>query len=98
MKLIDNDKVLKMTENYGTTNGTTLGRHSGVVEIICYQIAKLPTIEAKPVRHGTWKYKVIDGFVPDYDCVCSECGTSGVPDYKYCPNCGAKMDGGETNV
>lgn len=51
-----------------------------------------PTIEAEQVRHGTWKHKVIDGFIPDYDCVCSECGASGVPDYKHCPNCGAKMD------
>lgn len=52
----------------------------------------LKEIEAEPVRHGTWKHKVIDGFIPDYDCVCSECGASGVPDYKHCPNCGAKMD------
>lgn len=43
------------------------------------------------VRHGEWKFKVIDGFVPDYDCVCSECGESGVPDDKFCRNCGAKM-------
>ena len=24
---------------------------------------------------------------------CSECGTWGTPRYKYCPECGAKMDG-----
>ena len=25
--------------------------------------------------------------------VCSECGKDGYPNWHYCPNCGAKMDG-----
>lgn len=47
------------------------------------------------VRHGKWEKIVIDDFVPDYDCVCSECGENGVPDDKYCRNCGARMEGDE---
>lgn len=52
------------------------------------------TIDAEPVRHGRW---IID----KGDMWCSECGyedvtENGEPeDYHYCPNCGAKMDGGE---
>lgn len=45
------------------------------------------------VKRGSWKTIVYhNGCTPDYDCVCSICGESGVPSYNYCPNCGAKMD------
>lgn len=44
------------------------------------------------VRHGKWNEIVThNGCTPDYDIVCSLCGSSGLPEYKYCPNCGAKM-------
>ena len=44
-----------------------------------------------PVRHGRWVYPI--GMAYNY--VCSECGKSiGVIKHNYCPNCGAKMDGG----
>lgn len=50
--------------------------------------------EAKRVRHGHW----INGcytapIMPETD-VCSECGLRLVYglNFKYCPNCGAKMD------
>lgn len=46
-----------------------------------------------PVKHGGWKEIIYhNGCTPDYDCVCSICEKSGAPYYKYCPNCGAKMD------
>lgn len=58
------------------------------------------TIEAEPVRHGRW----VDHMCRDWRC--SECGEKinkvrNVDGYcyddkpHYCPNCGAKMDGGE---
>lgn len=57
--------------------------------------------DVEPVKHGHW--------VDEYDCGyttphCSECGEIALTkeetsyDYvysSYCPNCGAKMDGGE---
>ena len=52
------------------------------------------TIEAEPVKHGRWvevhrtpfgsstyRCSVCEGYMPFYN------------GYKYCPNCGAKMDG-----
>ena len=43
------------------------------------------------VRHGRWVYPI--GMAYNY--VCSECGKSiGVIKHNYCPNCGAKMEGG----
>ena len=62
-------------------------------------IADEPTIDAEPVRHGSWAIRI-----DDYDCEymeCSECGSifyDGDNDtvdtlHNYCPNCGAQMDG-----
>lgn len=52
-------------------------------------IEKMPTIEAAPVVHGRWIYCY--GYYQ-----CSLCGSEmGTRDgWSYCPNCGAKMDGG----
>ncbi len=94
MRLIDADKALKIAESYGTTHGTTLGRHSGVADIIHYEIAKLPTIEAEPVRHGKWVKHGGDKY-PYYEC--SECGHDNNMKNPYCAYCGAKMDGGCEN-
>lgn len=62
-----------------------------------------PTIEAEPVRHGRWVPLSYDGHIngyPVYDeWECSECHFAcegeGEPPLNYCPNCGAKLDGGE---
>ena len=46
---------------------------------------------ATPVFHGYWiEIQTHNGCTPDYDCVCSICGESGMPVYNFCPNCGAK--------
>ena len=59
---------------------------------------------SEPVRHGHWKGYITSAF---YGCddegepiyrdanfnVCSECGRKTVVKEKFCPNCGAKMDG-----
>lgn len=64
-------------------------------------IDEQPTVEAEPVVHGRWM-TCEDGW-GDLHYQCSECGCEwfledGSPadnDMNYCPNCGAKMDGGE---
>lgn len=57
-----------------------------------------PTVEAEPVRHGNWKPFDEDEYT------CSLCGNifvtmdGGHPlsnGFKFCPFCGAKMDGGK---
>ena len=56
-------------------------------------IEKAPTVDAAPVVHGTW----IDNGVPESVLSkCSVCGYScGSSSFNFCPNCGAKMDGGD---
>lgn len=62
-------------------------------------IAQLPTIEAEPVKHGRWEIVYFDN-IPTL-AHCSRCDQmlrftrENEKTPNYCPNCGAKMDGGE---
>lgn len=77
--------------------------------LIVDMLKEAPAIEAEPVRHGRWIYdpNANDWNIGGY--VCSECHTrnSNLPcneiantliyaGSKFCPHCGAKMDGGNT--
>ena len=63
-----------------------------------------PTVDAVEVVHGRWEEMHYEGGILDgtnFD-RCSVCGYERVFDdpalktaFKYCPNCGAKMNGGE---
>lgn len=60
------------------------------------EVCDLPRADVAPVRHGRWAETVTDGFL---FVSCSACGfKTGRIDYNYCPNCGAKMDGGDTDA
>ena len=56
-------------------------------------IKTFPAADVAPVRHGKW----IDNGIPDSILNgCSVCGfTCGSSSFFYCPNCGARMDGGK---
>ena len=58
------------------------------------ELNKIPAADVAPIKHGKWIYDCWCEFK------CSECGEhSNSKPYKgkekYCPNCGAKMDGGD---
>lgn len=59
-----------------------------------------PAADVSPVRHGRW---IVSATNLHFDSKCSACGETFysplrgayiVHRAKYCPNCGAKMDGG----
>lgn len=61
-------------------------------------IRHIPAADVAPVKHGHWSHLGGDEFC------CTNCGhivaTEGSwehPWQNYCPNCGAKMDGGDSN-
>ena len=60
-------------------------------------ITKQPTADVQEIKHGRWISNDLGGYEWAY--YCSECGwVDGYPfndRHKYCPNCGAKMDGKE---
>ncbi len=60
-----------------------------------YVLDAIPAADVAPVVHGRW----VDNGIPDSILSgCSVCGfTCGSSSFFYCPNCGAKMDGGDGN-
>lgn len=64
------------------------------------RINRIAAADVTPVRHGRWIAKNVDGsWRVDTCSVCNK-DTHYVrfaPEYDYCPNCGAKMDGGHNS-
>lgn len=60
----------------------------------------IPAADAAPVVHGQWLSCFEDWRMQIEGDKCSVCGFEhcGTPkgEFKFCPNCGAKMDGGTT--
>lgn len=71
-------------------------------EICTQEINSIPAADVAPVVHGHWVEKEL--FIPwcddDVDIIyeCSCCRTESGGTSPYCPNCGAKMDGGADNA
>lgn len=62
-------------------------------------ISEAPAADAAEVRHGKWivlKQRTYGGG-RSYTHYCSECGQHGFDDYKGCPGCLSKMEGGADN-
>lgn len=81
MKLIDADRAYEVLTDY--YHHKTYIQHQALIEAL----EKVPTIEAKPVRHGQW---IDTGSGQE----CSVCGEIqyGYDNFRYyCPFCGAKM-------
>lgn len=53
----------------------------------CNDIARFPVVDAEVVRHGRWTF-------PWTSPECSACRKTQKWTSNYCPNCGARMDGG----
>jgi hypothetical protein len=80
-------------------------QRAGKIYDLCYTILmhfleEEPTVDAVEVVHGRWEQAEYHGFLR-----CSECKDVYIDDtwvadgkWNYCPNCGAKMDGGVQNA
>jgi len=87
-RLIDTDAAYAVLTDY--YHHTTDTQHAALREAL----GQVESVDAVPVRHGRWKEDPSGyGFW-----VCSHCGfvseASGADIlYRYCPHCGARMDG-----
>ena len=80
-----------------------LEKHRGLVmhnEDILAALANCPTVDAVEVVHGRWEwlgpYRYNDDGMIGTCSVCKE--RLRLFAHNYCPNCGAKMDGGNGDV
>ena len=95
---IRREDAIKIAERYGLANGSVLGRHTGLADCIASEILSLPAADVAPVVHEKC---LLDRWPSWPHRECSRCKimiprTKEVADqyWQYCPNCGAKMDGG----
>ena len=103
MRLIDSDAAYERAQADLCRGGLEDWEFDMIVNLL----DSAPTVDAVPVVHGRWDGEG-DGFA-DGEIVldvwyCSECGhciDDGTDDPcvlpNYCPNCGAKMDGGDSD-
>lgn len=79
------------------SNQYLVGRCDGL-DIAAGLLRVAPTADVAPVVHGRWSdagFGELPKHAP-YGWACSACGgISFNNEYIYCPNCGAKMDGGQ---
>ena len=72
-----------------------------LLELMLDSVSEIPAEDVTEVRHGTWLLeREPDGKNYCFHCSACDSGFSyisiyNVGDWNYCPNCGAKMDGGE---
>ena len=61
------------------------------------EIIKRHQSNVSPVKHGHWVKEKSDVLIHWHCSVCKNCYYLEEPNANYCPNCGAKMDGGDGN-
>lgn len=98
---IDRDAVYTAFANAGTD---VLERASEIEyiagfsdELVIEILDNIPAADVAPIVHGRWD--ITEGIIEN--AVCSNCDRhfqSYYEAYHYCPNCGAKMDGGAENA
>lgn len=89
-RLIDANEFIDYVKRLSFEGGTRTRNIAGN-EVLHFHMPNVinaqPTVDAVEVVHGRWRIIDFKGNVE-----CSECGYTMDLEYKYCPNCGAKMD------
>ncbi len=91
MRLIDADATFELLRNLGSRD---YRRDKGTIMDAMKMISHseyTPTVDAVPVVHGEWgqpnRFKDGVGLWR-----CDQCGEASIRRFRYCPECGSKMD------
>ena len=93
MRLIDADEYEKRIKPYDTEDDMD----KALYNFAHYHLVTTPSVQ---LERKTGKWTIKNGELAFWD-VCSECGRMvfhKTPFYNFCPNCGAKMNGGDSDV
>ena len=98
---ISREAVIRLIETEGYNEKYDLG-HPKDNDWFCEEVNRIPAADVAEVRHGEWKKIDVQPYFRKHYSIgnysCSVCHRKGMRDWNYCPNCGAKMDGGGDNV
>lgn len=89
-KYINANSFLEYEENRCKNFSPLIGTCSFDNVTLREELANFLATDVEPVRHGCWEEYSVSMMV------CSLCGKhTAKHNFKYCPNCGARMDGSE---
>lgn len=99
MKIVDVEPIIKELYKIGYEKDEA-GEHDFAlgIDTVIYLLEQAKTVDAEPVRHGKWEITKDDYYCVAKCSLCHEEWSFEVYDdieslnYRYCPNCGAKMD------
>lgn len=88
---IDRESISNVLSDVCSDKNCPMYIAATVTQMIYYE----PAADVAPVVHSSWAYR---NYYAPSDAECDICGfeydTTRFGEFKYCPNCGAKMDGG----
>ena len=67
-------------------------------DVVISDIKGIPAADVAPVVHGEWEIVVGSNGKEYMVCTCCRVSQDLTGVFTYCPNCGAKMDGGAENA
>ena len=86
MRLINADELMEL---YDGCDGLSVP-----IAVVQQNIKDATTIDAEPMRHGRWEIVIGSNGKEYMVCTCCRVSQDLTGVFSYCPNCGAKMDGG----
>ena len=86
------DRATKDHDFYkGATTPTNKARRDELLNVMCW-LNELPSAE----RRGRWEFNIDDNrWSWDNPYMCDQCGEWAEKAFKFCPNCGARMEDAE---